>query len=107
MPYLANIPFSLAIIRGAASVKAINPSFAVVTSGASPPVVVAGLAWPSVPGVVGVGALPVVQPCNTTVPRAVAPAVKIKLRLVSLLIIGVALNSRLPIDFPLACGFSL
>jgi hypothetical protein len=32
---LAKSPFSLAIIRGAESVRAINPSFAVVTSGVS------------------------------------------------------------------------
>jgi hypothetical protein len=32
MPYLANKPFSLAIIKGAASVRGINPSFALVVS---------------------------------------------------------------------------
>jgi len=35
MPYLANKPFSLAMINGAESVRGINPSLAVVTSGAS------------------------------------------------------------------------
>ncbi len=35
MPYLANKPFSLAMISGAESVNAMKPSFAVVTSGAS------------------------------------------------------------------------
>ena len=32
MPYLAKKPFSLAIIKGAASVKAINPNLALVVS---------------------------------------------------------------------------
>src|SRR4028118_140013 len=35
MPYLANNPFSWAMIKGAASVRAMNPSLAAVTSGAS------------------------------------------------------------------------
>lgn len=35
MPYFSNKPFSLAIISGAESVRAMNPNLAVVTSGAS------------------------------------------------------------------------
>jgi hypothetical protein len=83
MPYLSNNPFSLAIIRGAESVKAINPSLAVVTSGPSPlgEAVVVGLA-----GVVVAVLFGLVQPCRIAVPRAVAPAVTINFLLDRLLI---------------------
>jgi uncharacterized membrane protein YqiK len=67
----------LAIIRGAESVKAINPSLAVVTSGPSPVFVGAVV----VVGVVVVCVLlPLPQALIIIVPAAAALAVKINLR---------------------------
>jgi hypothetical protein len=74
----------LAIIKGAASVRAIKPSLAVVTSGVSPLAAGEATGLPAGEGLVAV-LLGVVQPWRIAVPTAVAPAVKINLRLESLL----------------------
>src|SRR6476469_6880448 len=63
MPYLANKPFSTAIIKGAESVRAMNPSLAVVTSGLSavPATLAVGVGLVLAAGV-GVELLLLVQP---------------------------------------------
>ena len=78
IPYLANKPFSLAIIKGAESVRAMNPNLAVVTSGASPAailvagvVLAVGLASPSTL---------LLQALVKILAAAVAPAVSINFR---------------------------
>jgi hypothetical protein len=68
----------LAIIRGAESVKAINPSLAVVTSGPSP--VFVGAVVVGVVVVVVCVLLPLPQALIIIVPAAAALAVKINLR---------------------------
>src|SRR6476646_2673941 len=85
MPYLANSPFSLAMIRGAASVSAMKPSLAVVTSGVSAAeTLTAGVALEA--GLeAGLEAVSVefedVQPWASKVPAAVTPAVQMNFRL--------------------------
>jgi hypothetical protein len=80
MPYLANKPFSFAIINGAESVKAIKPSLAVVTSGVS--AAATGLGADELPVDVPVDAvLEELHPLIMNVAAVVAPAVNRKLRL--------------------------
>src|SRR6476469_5912772 len=84
MPYLANSPFSWAMIKGAESVRAMNPRLAAVTSGAS-----AGLmltAGEALGGVALDGVEPELQPWARRVPAAVAPAVIMNFLLERLLI---------------------
>src|SRR4028118_1187352 len=92
MPYLANNPFSWAMIKGAESVRAMNPSSAAVTSGASAGLMLtAGAALGDAPPAAGVAhPLDVVelelQPWARRVPAAVAPAVMMNFLLERLLI---------------------
>jgi hypothetical protein len=64
-------------------VRAIKPSLAVVTSGAS----AAPVAGAGVLAVLEAVLLEVAQPCKMAVPTAVAPAVRINLRLERLLMV--------------------
>jgi hypothetical protein len=88
MPYLANNPFSWAMIKGAESVRAMNPSLAAVTSGASAGLMLtAGAALgDALLGVVLDVVEPELQPWARRVPAAVAPAVMMNFLLERLLI---------------------
>jgi len=78
MPYLAKKPFSLAIIRGAASKIGIKPNFAVVVSGVVSGVNATGVTAGVVEEVVVSGGFPK-QPFSKTPPMADAAAVLINL----------------------------
>lgn len=88
MPYLANNPFSWAMIKGAESVRAMNPSLAAVTSGASAGLMLtAGAALgDALLGVALDVVEPELQPWASRVPAAVAPAVMMNFLLERLLI---------------------
>src|SRR6476620_3030497 len=89
MPYLANNPFSWAMIKGAESVRAMNPSLAAVTSGASAGLMLtAGAALGDAPLGVALEVVEVeaeLQPWARRVPAAVAPAVMMNFLLERLL----------------------